>query len=317
MDLLEDLRRKVTRLGDLPSSGFQAVLKHIEMAEAHFRRAVDESNDDFFNDAVYRANQAYEGALKETWEVLNHRPAKTKRTYELEDELEEGGAITERAKGLLEHYRKEWRNPSSHEHTLFLGEQDAFLAIVSVLGLVSVLVDQVTEKVAAADQAGELPELPVEPDPTMPPSARTRNLVESYFKDSIAFFREDGTPRSGVEMLGRLSAVLRASDPELDLARDKMFEHGLRPDLVISKGDESILLELKHAGPTALSIDAGRDALLRYMRSAGTRVGILVLAPSDANAVMRGVVDVFMTPAEEFYHVTIIYPEGQAGIEDA
>ncbi len=100
MDLLRDLRTKVSTLGGTPvGARLEAVLRHVEIAARHLRRGVDEGDDDFFNDAVYRANQAYEGALKEAWEVVHGKPAKNKKTHQFESDLVRSGSLTERATG--------------------------------------------------------------------------------------------------------------------------------------------------------------------------------------------------------------------------
>ncbi|HDZ9686318.1 TPA: hypothetical protein RU365_003365, partial [Vibrio cholerae] len=49
--------------------GIECVLNHIDVAEKHLVNGRG-GNDYLFNDVIYRANQAFEGALKEAYVVL-------------------------------------------------------------------------------------------------------------------------------------------------------------------------------------------------------------------------------------------------------
>lgn len=60
MDLLELLRRQIDGLADGPHiRGLRSVVRHIEVAEGHLARGLEQKDDTAFTDAIYRTNQAF------------------------------------------------------------------------------------------------------------------------------------------------------------------------------------------------------------------------------------------------------------------
>lgn len=70
MDLLKSLKEKAEYFSDAEEDqGISSVVSHIEIAERHYDGG--KSGDDYlFNDVIYRTNQAFEGALKETYRIV-------------------------------------------------------------------------------------------------------------------------------------------------------------------------------------------------------------------------------------------------------
>ena len=154
MDILESIVFKINSLTrkDKPHpeipSGVKAVLTHIEVAEKYFQRAKQENDPHLFTDVIYRTNHAFEGILKEAYIILADKVAENTSTYEIENYLTANNIFKERVMELFKNYRQNWRNPSTHDHQLFFTEQEAFLAIVTVSAFVSILVDQIIQKIS-------------------------------------------------------------------------------------------------------------------------------------------------------------------------
>lgn len=149
MDLLQQIK---TKLGSdpywAPPPGLKSVLTHVEVAERYYLRAHAERDEHLYTDVIYRTNHAYEGILREAYELLAEKPADKLSTYEIEDYLLANSVLRARVADLLKNYRQNWRNPSTHDHQLFFSEQESFLAIVNVCAFVSILLDQILERVA-------------------------------------------------------------------------------------------------------------------------------------------------------------------------
>ena len=61
MDLLKLIRENSEALtGTGFETGLAAVIRHVERAEKYLLVGRDEGDHDFFNDVIYRTNQAYE-----------------------------------------------------------------------------------------------------------------------------------------------------------------------------------------------------------------------------------------------------------------
>jgi hypothetical protein len=133
MDVQSILIGKVSKLPDGEhSEGLKAVLLHIESAVRHFRRGQQESDETYFTDAIYRCNQAFEGSIKEAYRVLASKNPDKITPAEIESFLASGDILRKRVLDQFTNYRREWRNPSTHDYKLDFDEDEALLAIVSV-----------------------------------------------------------------------------------------------------------------------------------------------------------------------------------------
>lgn len=65
VDILEIVRCQILQLPEGPYvDGLNSVLKHIEVAHRHLARGQVQNDETAFTDAIYRANQAFEGSIK-------------------------------------------------------------------------------------------------------------------------------------------------------------------------------------------------------------------------------------------------------------
>src|SRR5687768_3826319 len=103
--------------------GLTAVASHIDVAISHLRQAQTTGQTHLFTDAVYRCNQAYEGSIKEAYRFLTGQDAGKKTTSQIENYLERNKVLRPRVLEQLRRYRREWRNPATHDHTEILMSQ--------------------------------------------------------------------------------------------------------------------------------------------------------------------------------------------------
>lgn len=278
MDTTARIREQVKRLNassELP--GLDSVVHHIERAELYYRRGRDEHDDALFNDVVYRTNQAYEGILKEAYALLTGNNPSNKMTHQIEQAFNTGGILKARVLELFTNYRQNWRNESTHDYNLFLSEQEAFLAIVNVSAFVSILLDQMVERVSylrqqelsrkrAAEVLATIPQYD-----QLPLSMKLANLLirftEQYqqvMPHLLPEFRE-------FEILGTVEGFLQSTDPALTLTSQPQIRLGqaiMRPDLLVKRGEEQAILELKkmlRLSPNEPLVNRGDEQLLAYL----------------------------------------------------
>jgi hypothetical protein len=286
VDLLAEIKQKASKLsGHAVSTGIEAVVRHIERAEQHILRARNDGENDAFNDAIYRTNQAFEGALKEAFGVLVASGSANVAVHVIEQHLLQNDILAPRVADLLTNYRRQWRNPSAHDHRLLFRDQEAFLAIVSVSAFVSVLVDQMIEAVnrqyermhaeraqaQIRDGLGSYADLPFD--------EQVVKLVLA-FNESLA--RNSATKLNDIEILGRLTGFINSVDPQIGLRREPTLQDGdivLRPDLLLTKQDSTVVLEFCRLRPYHFELTAARQQLLVYLLAGGWKYGV-IFAPS-------------------------------------
>jgi hypothetical protein len=286
MDLVDTLRRKIAALeeGDyLP--GLKAVLLHIETAFRHLSRGQQSSDDTAFTDSIYRTNQAFEGSIKEAYRVLAGKDPSKMTPYEIEAYLEKNNVFRSRVLGQLTTYRTEWRNPSTHDYKLDFDESEAFLAIVSVSAFASLLLDQITERLAfnraqaSADAQKAKLELKLEHSKGADLQTRASELLIQFCSTPLPYHSENVAPNES-QVLGALQGFLASIAPELTVLPEAKVGGGAkyRVDLLISRGDEKLIVEVKTNRYRGAS-----DALIRqlatYMNFSGISKGIGIVVP--------------------------------------
>lgn len=284
MDLVDILRQRISLLpeGDY-TLGLKAVLLHIETAERHLRRG-DSSNDDTaFTDAIYRSNQAFEGSIKEAFRVLAKQDPERKTPYEIEGYLEKEAVFRPRVLAQFTTYRKEWRNPSTHDYKLDFDESEAFLAIVSVCAFACLLLDQISENIsfetvkAQADNANEhvTPDSSVKAEPLA-------DIVIAALQRFVEGYLPTGGGASEAQVIGALHGFIASALPtlgvqiEVPLAGDRPF----RADMLIVRNEERLLIELKRR-LLGSNTRAGLEQVQHYLAMSGIKTGILFHIPHE------------------------------------
>jgi len=247
MDVVEILIEKLDRMppGD-HSTGLKAVRLHIEAAVRHFARGQNLQDETAFTDAIYRCNQAFEGSSKEAYRVLASQNPERVTLAAIETYLTTGDVLRRKVLDQFANYRREWRNPSTHDYMLNFDEDEALLAIVSVTVFSIVLCDQIESKLAFLKAQASTP---LHPLPTgslldqvavvmrrfldsYPPAASTPDRLPSR----VAYERLEGA------LAGYLSAELSAHNIRVSQSvRMEDFE----VDIVVETHGEAIAIELK------------------------------------------------------------------------
>lgn len=263
--------------------GIECVLNHIEIAEKHLSNGQG-GEDYLFSDVVYRTNQAFEGALKEAYVVLTGEAAGRKTPNDIEKYLETNNLLKERVLELFSNYRKEWRNKSTHDYKLYFSEQEAFLAIVNIYAFFNILLDQMIGKHAKdkEEKEAKLFADKLKASSEMGFYEQVIFLLTSYCQETPKIQRGHAPRFLEAEVMGSLHGFLSAVAPDITIFSDQIIRIGngrvLRPDLILEKGDEKVIVELKSPimNPSAIRV-SGREQLYTYMSAASINHGILFI----------------------------------------
>lgn len=318
LDLLDEIRRKTnTFAGTDHHSGIQAVLIHIEVAEKHLSNG-RRGDDYLFSDVIYRTNQAFEGVLKEAYKVLTGKNSDDFTPHKIEKYFSDSKILKERVLALFTNYRMEWRNKSTHDHRLFFSAQEAFLAIVTISAFISILLDQMTEKLAyeqerhIASKAAYRLKSVVEGYERLALLQQATELFRGFVRDiEVNKGQDDLTSSTEYQILGKLSGYLSIADPELVVETGVPLHVGserFHLDMTLSKGSEKVIVELKlQSRELARRIREGREQLFNYLVSSGYQNGILFMPPTFQEGLL--VVDnIARKIGEKEYFVVMIYP---------
>jgi hypothetical protein len=286
MDVLEILIGKLDRLppGD-HSSGLKAVRLHIEAAIRHFRRGQNDEDETAFTDAIYRCNQAFEGSSKEAYRVLASKNPKKAALAEIETFLTSSGVLRKRVLDQFANYRKEWRNPSTHDYMLNFDEDEALLAIVSVTVFSIVLCDQIESKIAFLAAQSTAPTAPLPAGSFLDQVAEVvRRFPESYLPSSTP---DRLPPQIGYERLeGALAGYLSAELSKHDMRVSQSVRvDGIEVDAVVESVGEKIAIELKVMRRLLRPIvDQAVYRLMKMIESGHFLGGVALMLSSDTRS---------------------------------
>lgn len=294
MDLVETLRRKIDVLEDgeyVP--GLKAVLLHIETAFRHLSRGQDNADDTAFTDAIYRTNQAFEGSIKEAYRVLAGQDPARKRPFDIENYLEQNNVFRARVLSQLTNYRTEWRNPSAHDYKLDFDENEAFLAIVSVSAFSCLLLDQIAERLsfvraqAEAEAQQAVLKTKLEGSQRGDLLDRAVALLDQFCALHVP--ASDGAPReSESQLIGALHGFLASAAPDLQVRTEVRLDQQrpFRADVLISNGDEHVVVELKRSYSRKNYQNAVAQ-VEHYLLVGGMSRGILLFLPDGPGAMEK------------------------------
>lgn len=288
MNLLEILR---ARVNDLPEGdyiqGLKAVLQHIEVAGRHLARGQADSDETSFTDAIYRTNQAFEGSLKEAFRVLTAKDPAGETPYNIENYLQQQNVLRPRVLAQMTNYRREWRNPSTHDYRLDFDEDEALLAIVTVSAFAIVLIDQITERISF-DQAKSV--ATEQPTPTPVAQSLLERILTLIEQFTIQFNQthSDRDDIREVELIGGLAGFLAAAAPELQTQADAVLSptKPKRADLLIALGEERLIVEVKRRrGASRRLLEDAIQQVGGYMEISDINQGILFVysSPNSGN----------------------------------
>lgn len=288
MDLLQILQSKISSIDHgTQSIGLMAVLTHVTVAVKHFERGQSSKDNSAFTDSVYRCNQAFEGSIKEAYRILAEKDPEKLRPFDIENYLEANQIFRSRVLALFTHYRKEWRNPSTHDYTLSFTESEAFVAITSVASFATVLSDEILERLAFR-RAQSDPELLAfsafitEGRKNEPPVWKLAHAlvdIGSHFTNEPL----DGNLLE-VQFVGLVAGMLNNGEQGYEVNTDRKLglAGDLRPDMVIRTECEELILEVKRAKPTTTSIQSAIQQIEVYLTMAQLNDGLIFFTPFDS-----------------------------------
>jgi hypothetical protein len=266
----------------LPDGDYQrsltAVTSHIDVAIGHLQQAQTTKQTHLFTDAIYRCNQAYEGSIKEAYRVLAGQDPGKKTTSQIESYLERNKVLKPRVLEQLRRYRREWRNPATHDHTEDFDEGEAFLAIVNIVAFAKVCIDQIAQKIAfdAAQATERKPKKQATTE--MADLAEVISLFgEQFFEEEVVNIPWSQENMSEAEIAAAIGGFL-SNIPGAVVSLDKPLgeTHRHKADIYVQYEDDAAIVELKSLkshnslGQSIISI----DRLLDINPSAG---GVIIL----------------------------------------
>lgn len=288
MDLLKLIKEKSSTFDNTPSEdGLSAVIHHIEIAEKHFD--LGRSNGEYlFTDVVYRSNQAFEGALKEAYRILNSKDPSSKSPYQIEKFFDTNNILKERVLYQFTNYRQEWRNKSTHDYQLLFSSQEALLAIVSVSAFFYILLDQMLESHAKSLEMSRIEKSKQEVLSQIS-NYETLSFIEQCIEIINKFSLHLSEEYSGkeppreYELLGKLAGYIEEIDSNIQTTSEQRIGLGNSGigmiDLMLKKGNESIILEMKRGGKrdSHFLMHGATQQLHRYLLATNLNQGIVFI----------------------------------------
>jgi hypothetical protein len=310
MDLLAILRDRVNGLPPGEHiAGLQAVLQHVVVAGHHLQRGQSVPDDSAFTDVIYRTNQAFEGSLKEAYRILAGKMPTRLSTFEIEEYLQTAKVLRPRLLGLFTAYRKEWRNPSTHDHRLDFDANEALMALVSVAAFAIVLVDQISAKLHFDAAQADVVES-VAPEPTRWLSDDVARALVSFHGYSSSASAVEPPIKSALigTLAGHLSASLKASVAfEMDLEPGKSTR---QIDILISRGDEEVIVDVRrHPDTTPMLLRSYISTTVKeLMDLAKICQAVVYVYPADDTVQQQAI-----TVGDK--RIVIVGPKGAFGLE--
>ena len=293
MDLFKEIKDKMKSNSDVTQGrGLESVITHIEIAERYHFRAKNERDEHLYTDAIYRTNHAFEGILKEAYVVLEGKNADHKSPHEIEEYLLKSNVLQGRVVDLLTNYRQNWRNPSTHDYRLFFSEQESFLAKVTVSPFVSILLDQIIEKVAYSHKFKELENEAVLARERMPdfdsllPIDKVLRILMSYSTYYIKNF-DQMSPKSRSTANAEMAAFIERVAPDLKVELGPEFrasDKTVRLDIVVNVVGTKVAIETREPKPRygdreGLDDQAAINQLSEQLKAIGLGNGVVFFYP--------------------------------------
>lgn len=282
MNLTDIIRSAVERLPTGEHDvGLRSVVTHIERAIVNLERGQQEGDDEWYRDAIYRCNQAFEGSVKEAYRVLAGGDPTKKTPFEIEQYIEQNNVLRDRVLNQLVRFRKEWRNPSTHDYNLDFDENEAFLAVVNVCAFAKVLVNEIALKLAYSAS--------VQASAQAVSSGARASFAEEIADNVGALFSAVGANAgqderlAEVHWLGSLAGYLDAVENTRSLIEVRIpGTPVLRADMVVRRGEEETVIELKRYRRRQEVVDDAKRQLASYMKALAVSEGILAFFDEKA-----------------------------------
>ena len=291
MDILKEISQQVSSIKKVDNSTYlDSIFTHIDRAEFYYLQGKTDTN--YFNDVIYRSNQAYEGALKESYKVLADKSQEEviKQTpNDIEIFFEKNNIFRERVLQLFKNYRQEWRNKSTHDYKLFFDENEAFMAMTSVTSFVHLLLKQIQEKIAFNTQQKKLEEekeiieniktIAISKDKLV--ADKLVEIIIEFSKQNSQHIFENTQNISETEIMGLFHAYIESAGETIMAEREPKLAFGvknLRPDFLIAIDKEPIILEFKRTKSKITFTENDINQVITYLTLTNTYSGVLYYA---------------------------------------
>ena len=292
MDITYQINKKINQIFKIKENiGLQSVVTHIEIAEKYLSKGIDENDENFFTDVIYRTNHAFEGILKEAYQILANKNADKKNIFDIEKYLLNENIFNERVLDLFKNYRQEWRNPSTHDYKLFFTEDEAFLAIINVSAFISILMNQILEKLSYDSEKESIKKDADELKRSIDNYDKLKlfdkiNSMLTLFTNDIKM-NESDLKKTEIELIGMLTGFISSLDDQIEIIREPLFidkkrNLNLRPDLIFKDRDEKLVVEVKKVTPKKHD-PAFEKRFLNYLESSEISQGIIYYLPSNSS----------------------------------
>lgn len=276
MDILEIIKTQASSFMNEQPSGMQAVLSHLERAADLLEDGKEENDVQSFNDVIYRTNQAYEGILKEGYKAISGEDAGRMRLYDIEKYFKTEQVLSGRVLQLFENYRRQWRNPSTHDYQLFFSVNEAFLAIVSVVAFTHALLDRMIEYTTFASHR----------EPRSRSLSGGINSMDALLKSAVQLSRSFIRPESLQKeskpvILGKLIAHWANNEMDVIIKREEAIsEDGMERYydfcLKTSEEEKGILVEVI-LNPKPITLEHFQNLMQKDIKDGGYFSGLIVL----------------------------------------
>lgn len=294
MDPLTLLREKVERLSASRAyTGLLAVLKQLDIAGRHFEGGRADGRDYLHTDALLRLERALTGALNEVYGLAGGGDPAEAAAGEIERFVLQGAGLPERSVALLDHHLRQWRPLLERDLQFAASEQDAYLAFLSAMSVVGVLLDDLarvdaytSEKLRAVAREeqrpeGEEPEVDGAGNGDQALDVRLRNLLGVYAR---TFSDPQGAPPTDDQLRGRLRGFLETVLPATSLMPDPPLRSPsgvLRPSFIVAEGDESVVVEVKRAATSGSASERSfvTEQMMMFLLTSKIAHGIIALLP--------------------------------------
>lgn len=290
MDVLKLIESQIEDISKVEASLFLGlILNHLDRAEIYYQSGKKDAH--YYNDVVYRTNQAFEGALKEAYKVLGGKTDEetTRKTpNDIEKYLKENNVFKERVLKLFENYRQEWRNKSTHDYKLVLDEHEAFLALINVSSFVHMLLKQVQEKLAYNEEKAKEHNVETKTQFAKITGNKQESLIEKLVNILKSFLSElvHGEDINEEELMGKLYAFLEKLDADFKVHIEQKISINdlvfVRPDFIIEYKNEKVIIEIKIKSRQR-DYRAGISQVIKYLQIAKIDNGILFLAGANTD----------------------------------
>lgn len=293
MDIQKQIEDQIDQIRtDQDSDFIDSLGTHLDRAQLYYEKGISE-DEQFFNDVIYRVNQAYEGALKEAYKILGGKSEKKafrETPNNIEDYFKSNNIFKDRVLQIFENYRKEWRNKSTHDYKLVFDEDEAFIALTSVSSFVHLLLKQIQEKISYNKELEKLESKnkveeqlnEILADKSLDLSSKTLKLIEKFAEGNELLHHE--MHLSEANLMGMIHGFFSKAGTELEITRSPLInskEGKLRLDFLLEYQDEKVVLEVKKFLREG-SRKQGIEQVLHFLVNSGIRSGILYFTSTSA-----------------------------------